>query len=64
MTDDYIFQGEQESVAELMRCLEHTFKVAYGRDSMSQETHNVLLHGQLQDVFKYEIKKAPAATSR
>ena len=48
----HISQGEQEGVAELIRRLECTFKVAYGRDSMSQETRNALLHGQLQDALK------------
>ena len=49
-------------MAELIRRLESTFKVAYGRDSMSQETRNALLHGQLQDALKYEIMKAPAVS--
>ena len=48
----HIFQGEQEIVADLIRHLECTFKVAYGRDSMSQETRSALLHGQLQDALK------------
>ena len=29
---------------------------------MSQETGNVLLHGQLQDGLRYEIMKAPAVS--
>jgi len=58
----HISQGDQESVAELIRHLECTFKVAYGRDSMSQETCYALLHGQLQDALKHEIMKAPAVS--
>jgi len=58
----HISQGDQESVAELIRRLERTFKVAYGRDSMSQETRYALLHGQLQDALKHEIMKAPAVS--
>ena len=58
----HISQGEQKTVANLIRCLEHTFKVAHGRDSMSQETHSTLLHGQLQDALKRDIMKAPAVS--
>ena len=49
-------------MSELIRRLERTFKVAYGKDSMSQETHSALLHGQLQDALKHEIMKAPAVS--
>ena len=57
-----ISQGEQETVADLIRHFEHAFKVAYGRDSlMSQETHSALLHGQLQDVLKH-IMKVPGVS--
>jgi len=58
----HISQGDQESVAELIRRLERTFKVVYGRDSMLQETHYALLHGQLQDALKHEIMKAPTVS--
>ena len=58
----HISQGEQETVADLIRRLERTFKVAYGRDSMPQETRSALLHGQLQDALKHEIMKAPAVS--
>jgi len=51
----HISQSDQESVSELIRRLEHTFKVAYGKDSMSQETRSALLHGQLQDALKLKI---------
>ena len=58
----HISQGEQETMAEFIRRLEHTFKVMYGRDSMSQETRSVLLHGQLQDELKHDIIKVPAVS--
>ena len=58
----HISQTDHESVADFIRHLEHTFKVTYGQDSMSQETRNVLLHGQLQDGLRYEIMKAPAVS--
>ena len=49
-------------MAELIRYLECTIKVAYGRDSMSQETHSTLLHDQLQDALKHDIMKVPAVS--
>ena len=58
----HISQGDHKSVADFIRRLEHTFKIAYGQDSMSQETRNTLLHGQLQDGLRYEIMKAPAVS--
>ena len=42
-------QGEKESVADFIRRLERTFRVAYGHDRMSAETRATLLHGQMQD---------------
>ena len=40
---------EDESVSDFIRRLERTFHAAYGRDPMSLETRETLLHGQLQD---------------
>ena len=40
-------QQEGESVADFIRWLEQLFKLAYGRDGMSEETRGTLLHGQL-----------------
>ena len=58
----HISQGDHKSVADFIRSLEHTFKIAYGHTSMSQETRNTLLHGQLQDGLRYEIMKAPVVS--
>ena len=58
----HICQGDNESVADFIRRMEHTFKVAYGRDSMLQKTRNALLHGHLQDGLRYKIIKAPAVS--
>ena len=55
-------QQEGESVADFIRRLEQLFKLAYGRDSMSKETHGTLLHGQLQEGLHYDIMKAPAVS--
>ena len=43
----HLRQGDLESVFELIRRLERTFRIAYGRDSMSTETRDALLYGQL-----------------
>ena len=58
----HISQNAEERVADYIRRLEHTFKVAYGRDPMSRETRDTLLHGQLQDGLKYELMQAPAVS--
>ena len=55
-------QQEGESVADFIRRLEQLFKLAYGRDGMSEETRGTLLHGQLQEGLRYEIMKAPAVS--
>ena len=56
----HISQGEEEKVADFIRRLERTFKVAYGRDQMADEARSTLLHGQLQDGLKYEIMRSLA----
>ena len=55
-------QHEGESAADFIRRLEQLFKLAYGRDNMSEETRGTLLHGQLQEALRYEIMKAPAVS--
>ena len=58
----HISQGDKEKIADFISRLEHTFKVAYGRDPMSEETRDALLHGQLQDELRYELMRAPAVS--
>ena len=41
-------QKDSEAASDLIRCLESTFRIAYGRDSMSTETRDALLYAQLQ----------------
>ena len=55
-------QWEEESIADFIRRLEQLFKLAYGRDGMSEETRGTLLHGQLQEGLRYEIMRAPAVS--
>ena len=55
-------QRESESVADFIRRLERTFRVAYGRDAMSSETRDTLLYCQLQEGLRYELMKGPAVS--
>ena len=58
----HITQGEREAVADFIRRLERTFRVAYGHDQMSAETRSTLLHGQLQEGLQQEVMHAPAVS--
>ena len=58
----HLRQGDSESVSDLIRRLERTFRIAYGRDSMSAETRDALLYGQLQEALRYELMRAPAVS--
>ena len=53
MTFNFWTWRDVEKVADFIRRLEQMFKIAYGRDHMSDETQDALLHGQLQDRLKY-----------
>ena len=53
-------QGDTEPVVDFILQLECTFCSAYGGDSLSDETRDALLHGQLQEWLRYEIMEAPA----
>ena len=55
-------QIDEERVADFIRRLERTFNVAYGREGMSSETRDTLLHGQLQDGLKHDLMRAPAVS--
>ena len=56
-------QGTQEAVSDYTLRLEKTFRRAYGRDHMAEETRNALLYAQLQEGLKYVLMKAPAVSS-
>ena len=55
-------QHEKEPIADYIRRLEQLFRVAYGRDAMSDETRETLLHSQFQEGLSYELMKAPAVS--
>ena len=53
---------DDEQVSEFIRPLERTFKIAYGRDPISGETWDTLLHGQLQEGLRQEIMSIPGVS--
>ena len=58
----HISQEGGEKVADFIHRLERTFTVAYGKEGMSIETCETLLHGQLQDGLKQELMQAAAVS--
>ena len=55
-------QGAQETVSDYILRLEKTFRRAYGRDPMAEETRKALLYAQLQEGLRYGLMKAPAVS--
>ena len=58
----HLRQEENENVSDFIRKLEHTFKLAYGRDPMLRETRAALLYGQMQNGSKDELMAALAVS--
>ena len=52
-------QRQGESVAEYISRLEQLFRRAHGREGMSDETRDTLLHCQLREGLRYKIMQAP-----
>ena len=55
-------QRDDETVADFVRRLERSFKVAYGRDGLSLETQHALLHGQLHEGLKFVVMRASSVS--
>ena len=55
-------QARQESVADFILRLEQTFRRAYGYEKVGEETHQALLHAQLQEGLQFTIMEAPAVS--
>ena len=53
---------EGEKVGDFIHCLEKLFRMAYGRDPISDETRSTLLYGQLQEGLKHPIMEAPSVS--
>ena len=58
----YARQKETEPVRDFILRLERIFLSAYGRDQLSGETRDALLHGQLQEGLLYQLMEAPAVS--
>ena len=55
-------QEDEEKVCDFIHRLEHLFILAYGHESMSDETRSTLIYRQLQEGLKQKIMKAPAVS--
>ena len=55
-------QGDREDVADYIRRLEKTFRLAYGHDDLQPETRDALLFGQLQEGLRQDLMEAPAVS--
>ena len=55
-------QRQSENVADYISRLEQLFRRAHGREGISDETRDTLLHCQLQEGLRYEIMQAPAVS--
>ena len=58
----HLVQQEAESVGDFIQRLERTFQIAYGRDQMSKETRDTLLHSQLQEGLRDELMRSPTVS--
>ena len=59
----HLRQGSREKVADFFRRLERTFKQALGRDTMQQETRDMLLFAKLQEGNLMEAPAVSGATT-
>ena len=55
-------QDKDEKVGDFIHRLERLFRLAYGHDSISDETRCTLLYGQLQEGLRHKIMEAPAVS--
>ena len=53
-------QKETEKVADYIRCLERVYHIGYGRNSMSWETCQSFLYGQLQEGLRHDLMQNAA----
>ena len=55
-------QKESEKVADFIRRLERTFRIAYGKDNMGQDTRDALLYTQLLEGLRMDLMRSPAVS--
>ena len=53
-------QMASEGVADLIRCLENTYQIAYAEDNLNSATRDALLYGQVYEGLKYKLMQSPA----
>ena len=58
----HCLQMDCEHVADYIRQLKKTFRVAYGREAITQETREALLYGQLHEGLLYRLMEAQAVS--
>ena len=58
----HALQLEGESVADYVRRIERLFQIAYGGDSLSSETKDIMLHSQLHGGLRYDLMRSPAVS--
>ena len=59
----HTIQEEKEGVADFIRQLERTFRIAYGKEHFMRETRKALLFGQLQDGLRPELMQNATVVS-
>ena len=55
-------QTDTESVSDFIIRLEKTFRLAYGRDQMIDDTRDALLYAQLHEGLRYKLMESPAVS--
>ena len=55
-------QKETEKVADFVRRLERVFHIAYGRESITKDTREAFLYGQLQEGLRIDVLRNPAVS--
>ena len=58
----HTLQEDSEKVADFVRRLEKTFRIAYGSDHFSQETREAFLHSQLRSGLTQGLIQNPAVS--
>ena len=58
----HIVQSDPESVSYLIQHLELTFRIVYGRSSMSSNTKDTLLYSQMKEGLQLKLMKGPAVS--
>ena len=58
----HVLQQSAEPVSDYIRRLERTFRRAYGREMLSEETRDTVLYGQMQEGLYDSLMRSPAVS--